>query len=105
MADTTEPLCRCDPGVCWLHPSLTTCGMRERSAFINNEPVEGMNIPMADQADADRLAEYRQLRTLFGEEVQWVFARIDKLTHERDTLKAENIRLKDEIRIMEERLA
>lgn len=26
--DLPKPLCRCDPGVCLLHPSLTTCGMR-----------------------------------------------------------------------------
>ena len=26
------PLCRCPAGVCYLHPSLSTCGMRERPA-------------------------------------------------------------------------
>lgn len=27
-----EPLCRCPPGRCYLHPSLATCGMRTRQA-------------------------------------------------------------------------
>jgi hypothetical protein len=31
-AAAPEPLCRCPAGVCYLHPSLTTCGMRERAA-------------------------------------------------------------------------
>lgn len=26
----TAPLCRCPPNTCYLHPSLRTCGMRER---------------------------------------------------------------------------
>jgi hypothetical protein len=31
------PLCRCPVGVCYLHPSLTTCGMRERAAAPESE--------------------------------------------------------------------
>ena len=27
-AAPTEALCRCEPGVCLLHPTLTTCGLR-----------------------------------------------------------------------------
>lgn len=42
-AAKTEPLCRCQPGVCLLHPSLETCGMRERSSPVREaEPLKAL---------------------------------------------------------------
>lgn len=35
---TPEPLCRCPSNECLLHPSLKTCGMRERTPPIPEGP-------------------------------------------------------------------
>lgn len=39
---TRRPLCRCPDGFCWLHPGLTTCGMRATSVLPRAEtPLAG----------------------------------------------------------------
>lgn len=36
MRSRAESLCRCQPGHCLLHPSLTTCSLREGSNMERN---------------------------------------------------------------------
>lgn len=54
-----EPLCRCPQGQCFLHPSLTTCGMRERRPLTDVE-LRLVEVK-AHEATAQTLADWSDM--------------------------------------------
>lgn len=60
------PLCRCLPETCLLHPSLSTCGMRDRASpreVVPIDIIDGLHHLLTVRGIASRSREYEGLVT------------------------------------------